>query len=114
MSSTPPPFQMPAAPQARATNSANKTCLIIVLMVLGLVIAFCAFGAFMMKGLFSQVSSTASCAVMFQFARDSSIAYAREHGDTLPSSATWEDDIKPYYARLYDKMKKKMEGAEFL
>src|SRR5690349_9485096 len=111
MSATPPPFQMPAPPQARATNSANKTCLIIVLMVLGLVFALCAMGFFVMKGFFGQVTKTASCAIMFNLVHDAAIAYSKEHGDKLPAAATWDKDIAPYYARLHKKIKDEMSDA---
>lgn len=105
---------MPPPPAARATNSANKACLIIVLLLL----AFCAIGAvifgFFMKGVWGQVSSTAGCMATFEITHDAAIAYSKEHNGQLPSADKWQQEIKPYYERLYNKMESEFKDASML
>jgi hypothetical protein len=105
---------MPSAPQARATNSANKTCLIIALMIVGLIVVFCGFFAFMMNGVKTQFMSTASCTVMFEMSQKAALAYAKEHNGLLPDASKWEQEIAPYYERLYNKMADEVKGVWIL
>lgn len=105
MAQTPPPFQAPEAPQAPATSNANKACLIAVVCVLGMCIVMIFMFVTFFKGLFNEVSQAASCAGTFSVADNAVLAYAKEHNGHLPNAATWQDDIAPYYQRLYDKVK---------
>ncbi|MBS1714739.1 MAG: hypothetical protein JST30_10435 [Armatimonadetes bacterium] len=112
MAATPPPFQAPAPPQAPATSSANKACLIAVVMVLLLCVVACAVGAFFFKNVFNQGTATLRCAVMFKTAHDATLAYAKEHGGKFPKAETWQDDIKPYYERLVAKIDKELDSKQ--
>lgn len=104
MAQTPPPFQV-TPPSAPATNSANKACIIavccVLLLCVVLILAFIAFS----RNVMGEVTQTFSCVGMFEMSDNSLRAYALEHNGKLPQAATWQDDIAPYYQRLYDKMK---------
>lgn len=113
MAETPPPFQV--APQPAPTKSSgSKACLVAVIMVMGLCIVFAIVAANFMKGMWGQVTSTASCFGMFEVASKATHAYAKEHGGKFPNAATWQDDIKPYYTRLYNKFKSEEMPANML
>lgn len=58
-----------------------------------------------------------SCSINGDLARDAVLAYALDHEGKLPDAKSWQDDIKPYYERLYQKMmgdKDIKEMPEFL
>lgn len=114
MAETPPPFQMPAPPAAKATNSANRTCLIIVLMLVVLCGVFCVIGAVFMKGFWGQLSSTGGCVATFEMTHDATMAYVAEHNGKFPNAATWQEDTKPYYERLYNKMASEIKDTDML
>ena len=113
MAETPPPFQIPP-PAAKATSSANKACLIIVLMVLLLCAILAVIFAVFIKGFWTQLSSTGGCVATFEMTQESMMAYADEHNGKLPNAKTWQDDIKPYYDRLYKKMAEEVKDVEML
>ena len=99
-------------PSAPATSSANKACLIAVVMVLLLCVIACAVGAFFMKNIVNQGTATLRCAVMFKVAHDAALAYAKEHGGRFPKAETWQDDIRPYYERLVGKIDKELDSEQ--
>lgn len=105
MAQSPPPFQVPPAPKAPATSGANKACLIAVCCVL----AMCAVMIFVFiaftKSVFGEVTQTFSCMGMFEMTDNSLRAYAMDHKGKLPNAETWQDDIAPYYQRLYAKVR---------
>jgi hypothetical protein len=45
-----------------------------------------------------------SCMMNGDLARKAVLAYAQDHEGKLPNAATWQDDIRPYYERLYTKL----------
>jgi hypothetical protein len=44
------------------------------------------------------------CAMNGDLARKAVLAYALDHEGKFPPAATWQDDVKPYYERLYNKL----------
>lgn len=106
MGSVPPPYNPGQA------QSSNKVWL----WILVAVVAFCCLASvgifFAGKSLIQTGTSLASCAINAEMARDATIAYAMEHDGKLPNAATWQDDIKPNYTRLYDKMSREMKLKE--
>lgn len=68
----------------------------------------------MCRSVVGQATETAGCAITGSMIQKATLAYEREKGQ-LPPAATWQDEIRPYYARLHSKMKsemdKEMEGA---
>jgi len=83
-------------------------------MIVVLCGVFCVIGAVFMKGFWGQLSSTAGCMATFEMTQNAAIAYSVEHDGKLPNVATWQDDIKPYYERLYKKMSTEVKDAEML
>ncbi len=114
MAQTPPPFQPSVPPSAPATNSSNKACLTAVILVLAMCLVFIIIGAFFVKGVFGQVTKTVNCVAMFELADNAVMAYSKEHGGKLPKAETWQDDIRPYYDRLYKKMRSDEDLPPFM
>jgi hypothetical protein len=65
-----------------------------------------------MKNFLGQAGQAMGCMSTFNMAGAAAEAYAVEHGGKLPEAATWQDDIQPYYQRLFDKYKAEFEGAD--
>jgi hypothetical protein len=85
-------------------RSGNKT-LLIILLVIGipcvLMIVLGAVGFFscmrLMKG---TIMPMVSCSIAYDEVREAMRMYAKDHDGKLPNAATWEDDIRPYYAKV--------------
>lgn len=79
--------------------------LIIVIVVLcvvvpcGLLIGVAYYG---MQLFGRTVSPMVGCMMMYEGVRDSVEEYAKAHEGTLPNAATWQDDVRPYYAKWRD------------
>lgn len=104
-----PPQFAPPAPAPKRSN----TLLIVILVLVG-VCALCCIG-FIFAGysFFSKVKGFAGCSTHYVFARIAMTEYAKEHGNKLPSAATWQDDIAPYYGK--DKGKnERVNGGGFI
>lgn len=93
----PPAFNPPRQ------QSSNKVWL----WVLVAVVAFCLVCGiglfFMVRSGISMGMSMIGCTVNADLARDAVVAYAMEHDGQFPNAATWQDDVRPYYERLYQK-----------
>lgn len=96
-----------APPSARKSDSSLK----IILIILGVAVLFCiVLGvgcAFMVNGVVKETSKITRCVFSGTVAQASLVAYEKEHG-TFPAAATWQDDIRPYYEKGYEKLKKEM------
>ncbi|MBX7131891.1 MAG: hypothetical protein K1X67_04340 [Fimbriimonadaceae bacterium] len=88
-------------PQPR---SGNKTLMIILLVIgvpcllfiiLGVVGAWSCFRLFQ-----NTVMPMANCAIAYDEVRQAMRNYAKDHDGKLPNAATWEDDIRSYYAKV--------------
>ena len=103
MAATPPPYYPPQQ------QSGNKVWLWVLLAV----VAFCIVAMvglfFAGKSMMNQSLSLVSCSVNAELARDAVVAYALDHDGKLPDAAHWQDDVKPYYERLYKKLASEME-----
>lgn len=53
--------------------------------------------------------STAECGMSMAFTEESIAAYIKKNGH-YPTSATWQDDIRPFYAEIKTKFDKKLES----
>ncbi len=99
----------PAYPAQKSGPSATK----VLLIVLGVIALLCILlgGACAMLGsqLMKQVSPVMNCMMTAEMANTSLRAYAMEHDGNLPNAASWEDDIAPYYKRLYESKEKDMQ-----
>lgn len=112
MAQTPPP--LPTAPQvgAPATKTANRACLIVVITVMCMCVVL-GFIAFRFAGnVMNQVRATAQCMAMFDLTDKAIIAYASDHDGKFPAAATWQDDVQPYYDRLYAKLTSKSSSDQ--
>ncbi len=98
MGATPPQFNPPRQ------QSSNKIWLWL-LLALGVFCIVCAIGGFFMfRTVMDAGMGLVSCSMNGDLARDSVLAYALDHDGKLPNAATWQDDVRPYYERLYNKL----------
>lgn len=91
----PPPFSMP--------EKKKNTGLIVLAIVLG--VGICCVGPIVAVGGlgwfgFRNVQGTVTCAASLSAIRDSTLAYAKANGDKLPKADTWQDDVRPFYAKF--------------
>ncbi len=104
---TPPPFSPPSAPPPKKSNTglivALVLCFLAVCCVLPVVVA-----GFFGFSFFNKMSPLISCEIGFEEAQQAITMYSSEHGGKLPKAATWQDDIRPYFA----KMEKKFDSAK--
>lgn len=106
MAQTPPPFET----QAPKVKSGASPWLWIIIAVVGFCCIAIIAGAFMMRGVFGQVSSTAQCMITFQLANQSLIDYADANDGKFPPAATWQNDLRENYRKNYAKMESEMKG----
>lgn len=98
MAATPPTFNPAPA------KSGNKIWLWIILALVAFCVILAAGIFFVGKSLLGKGLEVAACAMNGDLATNAVLAYALEHEGQLPDSETWQDDIRPYYETLYDKM----------
>ena len=83
-----------------------------IVWILLLVVALClvmGVGVLIMgRSVVGQATEMAGCAFTGSMIQKATLAYAQEKGK-LPPAATWQDEIRPYYARLHSKMTKEMD-----
>lgn len=83
------------------------------LWVLIAVLAFCGLGAigvyFLVKSVAGQGIALISCAANADLARNAILAYAKDHDGVLPPAESWQDDIRPNYEKLYEKLASEMK-----
>ena len=81
----------------------------VIIAVLALCMITCGVGAFFLKGAVDAIMPVGGCLVTGDMAAKSALAYAIEHDGRLPSAETWQDDIQPYYERLYSKVEPQLD-----
>jgi uncharacterized protein YneF (UPF0154 family) len=92
----PPAFNPPQR------QSSSKLWLWLLLIVVAFCVV-CVVGVFFAgKAMVNMGVGMASCAMNGDMARNAVVAYAMETGK-MPSAEAWQDDILPYYQRIYDK-----------
>lgn len=79
-------------------------------IVLG-ILAFLGCGCCGLFGYFGYIAvrdvmPVASCGVTAEAVREAMLAYAEENDGNLPPAATWQDDIRPYYEKIYNEFDK--------
>lgn len=98
---TPPPFAAPNLPPKK-----SNAPLIIVIVVLCVVVP-CALligvGYYVAQQFGKTFTPMIGCMMMYDGVRDSVEEYAKEHDGKLPNAATWQDDVRPYYAKWREK-----------
>lgn len=94
----PPPFT-PPQPAPRKSNTA-----LIVGIVLACVLIPCigliVVGAMGFNFFKQTIGPLATCGIGFEMVRTSILDYAQANGGKLPPAATWQDDVRPFYAKL--------------
>lgn len=100
MSSVPPPF----APRVERPRKSLSPIIIVVVVFAVLCIGGVAALTFMLAPYIRDGLPFAGCMMNFQDARDSVVNYAREHNGKLPNAATWQTEVKPYYAKVIAKV----------
>ena len=100
----PPP--MPAAKKGMSPTG-------ILLLVLGIIVALCVVlvgGCVLMaQNMIGQISPMIGCMITSEMVDNSIKAYTLDHKGKFPNAAKWEDEIAPYYKRLYEKNAKEMD-----
>lgn len=76
----------------------------IISLVLLLCILFSVGGFLVCSNIARQVGPTIQCSGTFELASTAVLAYASENDNTLPNADTWQEDVRPYYERLYQKV----------
>jgi hypothetical protein len=98
MGSVPPEFNPPRQ------QSGNKIWLWLLLAV-GMLCVLCAIGGyFMFRSVMGLGGGMMGCAMNGDLARNAVLAYALDHNGQFPAAETWQDDVRPYYERLYNKL----------
>jgi competence protein ComGC len=85
----------------------------ILLLVLGIIAALCVVlvggCALMMNNVFSQMSPVVGCMMTSSMMEKSAQAYVLDHKGKFPNAEKWEDELAPYYERLYNKSEKEFK-----
>lgn len=96
MSGTPPPF----GAQQPAKKNNTVLIVVIVLVVLAIPCLLLVGGGFWVYNVAkTNVMPMAGCAIGFEELRDSILAYADDNDGKLPNAATWQDDVRSYFAK---------------
>ena len=90
------------------TKSGVSPIVWILLLVVALCLIMGVGGLVMCRSVVGQATETAGCAITGSMIQKATLAYAQEKGQ-LPPAATWQDEIRPYYARLHSKITKEMD-----
>ena len=106
MSSSPPAFNPP-----RSTPSGSKLWMWVIIAVVAFCLIACGIGAFFLKGAVDTIVPVGGCMLTGELVTKATLAYAIENDGRLPNAETWQDDIQPYYERLYDKAQTEMEDV---
>ncbi|MCW5937422.1 MAG: hypothetical protein KIT11_08965 [Fimbriimonadaceae bacterium] len=114
MAQTPPPFNPSHMTEAPRGSGANKTCLVLAIVVVGFCAVASVVGFFFFRGMWTEIGSTAGCMSSFELHQKALLAYAEEHKGRLPAAATWQTDTEKYYARLRQKFEKEEMPSDWL
>ncbi len=101
VSYSPPPFSQSGPPLRK-----NKTPLILTLVFVGVACLCVVPGYFLFKvgsAAMKEGLPIVQCGIAFEDVRKALKAYAGEHEGMLPSAETWQDDVRPYYAKAVKK-----------
>lgn len=102
MGPTPPPYE----PMGKKKTSTTT----IVLIVLGVCAVCCVLGVAGVGGLawfgFNKAKNFATCTVGATEIAESLKEYSDDNGGKLPDAKKWQDEIKPYLAKLTEETKK--------
>ncbi len=106
---------MSEMPSYSDSGSSNKT-LKIVLIIVGIFLLLCiAAGAacfFAVKKVVNLGGDMIGCVMSPEMSVTALEAYAQEHDGKLPPADKWQDEIMPYYQRLYDKKAEELKDLE--
>ena len=98
MGSVPPEFNPPRQ------QSGNKVWLWLLLGV-GFLCVLCAIGGyFLFRSAMGLGGSMMGCAMNGDMARKAVLAYALDHNGQFPAAENWQDEVRPYYERIYNKL----------
>lgn len=104
MGPTPPPYE----PMGKKKTSTTT----IVLIVLGICAVCCVLGVLGTAGAgffaFKKAKNFASCSVGATEVGHAVVQYADDHNGKLPDAKTWQDEVKPYFAKLAAKGSQKV------
>lgn len=99
---SPPPFHG-SAPKKKNTG-------LIIGLIIGGVLLCCIFPVVGLGGLglwgFNKVKSVAGCAISVGDMGKALTKYLAEHDNTFPKADTWQDELRPYYAKEWATTKK--------
>ncbi|MEA2554595.1 MAG: hypothetical protein QOJ65_2771 [Fimbriimonadaceae bacterium] len=102
MSETPPPYY------ANAPKKSNTTT--IVLIVLGICAVCCILGVVGVVGIgawgMKKAGNFIACSAGIAEIQLAMKEYEKDHGGKLPPAKTWQDDIRPYFAKIAEDHKK--------
>jgi hypothetical protein len=97
---SPPPYQQK-----------KKSTGLIVGLIIGGVLVCCGLPILALGGAafwgFNKVGPMAKCGISIELMRNAVVAFADDNGGKLPTAATWQDQIKPYYAKELTRKKVK-------
>lgn len=95
---------MSAPGYAPPRNSGNKVLIVILVIIAVMCIGLIAAGVGMYFWGINLVKNTfiptAQCAVGYEEVRAALLDYAKDHDGKLPNAETWQDDVRPYYAKV--------------
>ena len=98
MAATPPAFN-----PAQRQRSGNKVWIWLILAVVFFCILLIVGIALMVRSAANIGLGMMSCAINGELATNAVLAYALDHEGQFPNAENWQDDVMPYYERLYDK-----------
>jgi hypothetical protein len=106
MGPTPPPYNPPGSAKKTSTTT-------IVLIVLGICAVCCVLGVVGFGGLawfgFNKAKNFATCTVGATELARAINDYADDHGGKLPDAKSWQDEVKPYFAKLAEQQTKRVK-----
>jgi hypothetical protein len=99
MAEMPPPYHPDMPRPAKKSNTG-----LIIAIVIGAVALMCivpiVIAGFAMFGVYKSAKPTIECFAAFDHVRQAIKDYAKDNDGKLPSAATWEDDIRPYFKKV--------------
>ncbi|MCH8979103.1 MAG: hypothetical protein IH945_07660 [Armatimonadetes bacterium] len=98
MAATPPAFN----PAQRQRSGKNVWIWLILAVVFFCILLIVGIGL-MVKSVATAGFGLMSCMINGELATNAVLAYALDHDGQFPNAETWQDDVRPYYERLYEK-----------
>ncbi|HXH62303.1 MAG TPA: hypothetical protein VNI20_13225 [Fimbriimonadaceae bacterium] len=100
MAATPPTFNPPQQ------KPGSKLVVWLLVAVAMLCILMAVIGGMFFMNVKDSVTKLISCGMTGDVAKNAVMAYSLDHGGKFPDAEHWQDDILPYYQRIYDKLMK--------